>query len=122
MITTMIVDDETDVRALVRMVVEVANNGLTVSGEASDGPTALEQWRADPPVVVILDHRMPGMSGLEVAEQMLAENPEQKIILFSAFLDAETTAAATRLGVVRCLEKTEIARLPRALWDLAQSA
>ena len=118
-ITTLIVDDESDVRALVRMVVEMANNGLTVSGEAADGPEALQQWRTEQPVVVILDHRMPGMSGLEVAEQILAEDPTQKIILFSAFLDAETTAEAKRLGVVRCLEKTEIARLPGALWALA---
>ena len=37
MITTLIVDDESDVRALVRLTVELANNGLEVSGEAADG-------------------------------------------------------------------------------------
>jgi CheY-like chemotaxis protein len=122
MITMLIVDDESDVRALVRLVVEMANNGLEVSGEAADGPEALERWRADPPVVVILDNRMPGMSGLEVAKQMLAENPHQKIILFTAFLDRETTEEARRVGVVRCLEKTAIAQLPGTLWSLADSA
>jgi YesN/AraC family two-component response regulator len=122
MITTLIVDDESDVRALVRLTVEMANNGLEVTGEAADGAEALERWRAERPVVVILDHRMPGMSGLEVAELMLAENPDQKIILFSAFLDAETAAEAQRVGVVRCLEKTAIAQLPGTLWSLAESA
>ena len=121
LITTLIVDDESDVRALVRMVVEIANNGLTVSGEAANGPDALRQWRSEQPVIIILDHRMPGMSGLEVAEQILSEDPDQKIILFSAFLDEETTAEAKRLGVVSCLEKTEIARLPGALWALAEA-
>jgi DNA-binding NarL/FixJ family response regulator len=121
-ITALIVDDESDIRALVRMVVEAANNGLEVSGEASDGDEALQRWRADRPVVVILDNRMPGMSGLEVAERILSENPEQKIILFSAFLDEDTVEAAQRVGVRRCLDKTQIARLPGELWALAPSA
>jgi YesN/AraC family two-component response regulator len=119
MISTLIVDDEEDVRSLVRLVVEAANEGLVVSGEAADGDEALERWREDRPVAVILDQRMPGMSGLEVAEHMLAENPNQHIILFSAFLDRSTRDAARRLGVRLCLDKTQVARLPEELWALA---
>jgi DNA-binding NarL/FixJ family response regulator len=119
MISTLIVDDEEDVRSLVRLVVEAANEGLVVSGEAADGDEALQRWREDRPVAVILDQRMPGMSGLEVAEHMLAENPDQHIILFSAFLDRSTRDAARRLGVRLCLDKTQVARLPEELWALA---
>lgn len=122
MVTAMIVDDESDIRALVRMVVEAANHGLAVAGEAADGDEALRMWRADPPVVMILDNRMPGLTGLEVAEQILAENPEQQIILFSAFLDAETIERADRIGIRRCMEKTQIDQLPSELWALDQSA
>src|SRR4051794_28048489 len=104
------------------MVVEAANNGLEISGEAAVGVEALKEWRANPAVVVILDNRMPGMNGIEVAEQILAESPGQHIILFSAYLDPDTEAAARRVGVRRCLDKTQISRLPGELWALEASA
>jgi two-component system, chemotaxis family, chemotaxis protein CheY len=121
-ITALIVDDERDIRAMIRMVVEVANHGLSVAGEAADGDEALAMWRSDPPVVMILDNRMPGLTGLEVAEQILAEKPDQSIILFSAYLDDETVSRAERIGIHRCLDKTQIDQLPGELWALAPSA
>ena len=122
MIPTLIVDDEEDVRSLVRLVVEAANEGLYVSGEAADGEEAIEHWREHRPVAVILDQRMPGMSGLEVARHMLAEKPDQGIILFSAFLDRNTREAAQEIGVRVCLDKTQVSRLPEELWALAPPA
>jgi CheY-like chemotaxis protein len=122
MIPTLIVDDEEDVRSLVRMVVEAANEGLVVSGEAANGDEALERWRENRPAAVVLDQRMPGMSGLEVAERMLAENPDQYIVLFSAFLDRSTREAARQLGVRVCLDKTQVARLPEELWAFERPA
>jgi YesN/AraC family two-component response regulator len=121
MITALIVDDESDIRALIRMVVEAANHGLAVSGEAANGDEALQMWRSDQPVVVILDNRMPGLTGLEVAERILTEQPDQPIILFSAYLDEETVKQAKRIGVRRCLDKMQIDLLPGALWALAPS-
>ncbi|HWL37432.1 MAG TPA: response regulator [Frankiaceae bacterium] len=122
MTRALIVDDEEDMRFLVRTVIEAANNGLEVAGEAADGDAAIAYWRAERPEVVVLDHRMPGLSGLEVAERILAESPEQRIILFSAYLDPETTAEATRVGVDLCLAKSDYSRLPEALWRLAPPA
>ena len=122
MTRTLIVDDEEDMRFLVRTVIEAANNGLTVAGEAADGASAIERCRADRPEIVVLDYRMPGMTGLEAAEQILAECPGQRIILFSAYLDPETTAEAARVGIDLCLAKSDFNRLPEALWRLAPSA
>lgn len=122
MISTLIVDDESDVRAMVRLVVETANQGLAVSGEAADGLEALSAWRDQQPAIVVLDNKMPGMTGLEVARQILAEDPTQKIVLFSAYLDDATSTEALSLGVARCLNKTEIMKLPETLWALAPSA
>ncbi|HEX8003855.1 MAG TPA: response regulator transcription factor [Mycobacteriales bacterium] len=118
----LIVDDEEDMRFLVRAVIEAANHGLSVSGEAADGAEAIERWRAERPEVVVLDHRMPDMTGLEVAERILAEHPEQSIVLFSAYLDEDTMDAARRLGVDACLAKTDYGRLPETLWRLAPPA
>ena len=122
MTRALIVDDEEDMRFLVRSVIEAANHGLKVAGEAADGDEAIAAWRADRPEVVVLDHRMPGMSGLEVAEKILAESPDQRIILFSAYLDPETTAEAARVGVELCMAKSDYNRLPEALWRLAPPA
>ena len=115
----LIVDDNIDMRFLVRMTIESANHGLTVQGEAASGMEALASIEADRPGVVILDHRMPGLSGLETAERILRDDPDQAIVLFSAYLDDDTIDRARELGVRTCLAKTEVSRLPDALWQLA---
>ena len=122
MTRALIVDDEEDMRFLVRTVIEAANHGLQVAGEASDGTQAIERWRSERPEVVVLDQRMPGMTGIETAQAILAESPEQRIILFSAYLDPETTAEANRVGINLCLPKSDYTRLPEALWQLAPPA
>jgi len=116
---TLIVDDEEDIRLLVRAIIRRANEGLEVVGEAASGEEAVSVWREARPDVVLLDVRMPGISGLEAAEQILAEQPDQNIILFSAFLDADTVRRATEVGVRACLDKGEVHRIPEALWMCA---
>ena len=115
----LIVDDEEDMRALMRATIDVANEGLLVTGEAVDGEEAVAKWRRDRPEIVVLDQRMPGASGLEVAERILAEHPEQAIILFSAYLDPDILDRAARLGIRACMSKREISRVPEALWKYA---
>ncbi|MBV8295339.1 MAG: response regulator [Acidimicrobiia bacterium] len=113
----LIVDDEDDMRALVRATIEIANGGLTVAAEASDGETAVSMVREKRPEVVVLDHRMPGTSGLETAEQILAEHPDQAIVLFSSYLDHDVKLMAERLGVRVCLAKDDIRQLPEVIWS-----
>jgi YesN/AraC family two-component response regulator len=112
----LIVDDEEDMRALVRATIEVANEGLTVAAEAADGETAVSIVREQHPEVVVLDQRMPGVTGLETARRILDEHPEQAIVLFSAYLDGDVVRAAQRLGVRMCLAKDNIRQLPDVLW------
>ena len=115
----LIVDDEEDMRALLRSTIEIANEGLRVAGEAIDGEDAVARWRETRPQIVVLDQRMPGATGLEVAQRILAEHPEQTIILFSAYLDQEILDAAAELGIRACMSKREISRVPEALWKYA---
>jgi DNA-binding NarL/FixJ family response regulator len=118
----LIVDDDSDMRFLVRMTIEVANHGLAVAGEANSGTEAIAAVELDRPEVIVLDNRMPGMTGLETARHILTEHPEQSIILFSAYLDADTVAEAQALGIHACMDKTDVDRLPEALWQLAAGA
>ena len=119
---TLIVDDDDDMRSLLRAVIEAANDGLAVAGEARSGSEAVEQWRTHAPDVVIMDNRMPDRSGLDVAAEMLAERPDQSIILFSAFLDDDTISRAEELGIRACLSKERYDELPAALWHHGPAA
>lgn len=116
----LVVDDELDMRLLVRVVIESAHGDLEIAGEACDGDEALRFWRAQPvpPDVVVLDWRMPGLNGLDVAALMLAERPDQLIVLYSAYLDDRTRADAHQLGVARCLAKGDVAQLPDIVREL----
>jgi YesN/AraC family two-component response regulator len=117
----LIVDDEDDMRALVRATIEIANQGLRVFGEASDGDTAVNIVREERPEVVVVDHRMPGVTGLETARRILSEHPDQAIVLFSSYLDREVRREAERLGVRTCLAKDDIRQLPDVLWSTEAS-
>jgi CheY-like chemotaxis protein len=112
--TILIVDDDADMRYLARAVLE--GSGFEVAEEAADGSEALAKFaELDPPpvpTVVLLDNQMPGLSGLEVAARILNERPEQLIVLFSAYLDAEIIAEAKRLGVAECVSKGDAMELP----------
>lgn len=116
-VRTLIVDDDDDMRFLVRTIIEAANEGLSVAAEAEDATAGLDSWRTAQPDVVLLDQRMPGMTGLELAEQILNEAPDQAIILFSAYLDDTVVRRAHELGVRACLAKDAYQQIPEALWQ-----
>lgn len=111
-IPVLVVDDMDDMRALVRLVVRTANEGLVVAGEAANGSEAIELADTLDPAVIVLDELMPGLGGLETARQILARRPDQRIILFSAYLDDRIQDAARELGITTCLSKVDYESLP----------
>ena len=119
-----VVDDEPEMRMLARVFLE--RGGFNVVTEAEDGPQALERfYELNPPpvpAIVLLDNRMPGLTGLEVAEQMLAQHPDQMIVLFSAHLDEVVEAKARAIGIAACVSKMKASRLPEIIRTLLQQA
>jgi DNA-binding NarL/FixJ family response regulator len=115
---TLIVDDEIDVRLLVQLLIDRENHGLHVVGQAASGEQALQLRRDLDVDVVVLDHRMPGLTGLETATQMLAEAPDLPIILYSAFTDDRMLAEAREIGVRDCVAKDDGPRLIATLREL----
>ena len=118
--TVLVVDDEPDVRELARVFLEM--DGFDIVGEAVNGAEALARYdELDPPPdpnVVLLDNRMPVLTGLEAAEQILRRRPEQLVVLFSAHLSHDVQARARELGVAACISKAETANLPSILREL----
>ena len=117
-----VVDDEPEMRLLARVFLE--RGGFKVVDEAADGPQALERFNDlnPPPIpaVVLLDNRMPGLTGLEVAEQMLSQHPTQVIVLFSAHLDDAVREKARSIGIAACASKMQASRLPEIIRSLLQ--
>ena len=110
-----IVDDQADVRLLVRMIIEAANNGLFVSGEAASGQEAMDRLDETDPAVIVVDEMMPGLSGIETAVLILRRRPGQRIILCSAHLDDELIERADAAGIRVCLTKDQAREIPGAI-------
>ena len=117
---TLIVDDDGDVRLLLQLLIDQEKPELRVVGQASSGREALTMRRGLDVDVVVLDHRMPGLSGLETATAMLAEEPTLPIVLYSAFADPQMVAEARDIGVRECVEKGDSARLIAVLRELTR--
>src|SRR3546814_5707861 len=115
---TLVVDDEADVRLLVQLMIDQENRGLRVAGEAASGDEALQVRRRLDVDVVVLDHRMPGLTGLETATAMLAEAPDPPIVLYSAFTDERMAAEARSIGIRECVAKGHAPRLISVLREL----
>ena len=115
--TVLVADDEAEMRELVRLYLEL--DGFHVVDEAADGEQAMARFLAlDPPpvpTVVVLDNRMPRLTGIEAAERILETHPGQVVVLFSAFLDEALVLRAQQAGVALCVSKLEAADLPRML-------
>jgi CheY-like chemotaxis protein len=68
--TILIADDEEGIRALIATTLEAPDCQLL---EAADGATALEKAHRELPDLIIMDWRMPHLSGPEVAERLRAD-------------------------------------------------
>jgi len=87
----LVVDDDDDVRSLVVLALG-AMAGHAVVGEAADGEHALKLVREHQPDLLLLDIRMPGMDGLQVAKQLADEKLPPAIIFTTAFAEHALSA------------------------------
>ncbi len=80
---------------------------IEVTALANDGEEALRLIQtAEPPDVLLLDLRMPGLSGVEVARRVSQENPSVAIVIMGATEDGRSTAQAVRAGANALVAKT----------------
>jgi len=109
----LVVDDEDSVRnALTRF---LTARGYTV-GDAANGEEALAALQADDYSLMLLDVRMPGMSGIELVPEALHEEPDLAILMLSAVGDATTAASCMQRGAYDYLTKPiELSDLSKAI-------
>ncbi|HEY3506336.1 MAG TPA: response regulator transcription factor [Actinocatenispora sp.] len=95
-IRVLIVDDQTLLRDSFRVLVDTAP-GLAVVGEAGTGRAAVELTRSLRPDLVLMDVRMPEMTGIEAAERICAET-DVRVLMLTTFDHDEYVYAALRAG------------------------
>jgi two-component system chemotaxis response regulator CheY len=103
MTSVLIVDDELFIVELYRDILQL--RGYKVVGTAFDGEEALKKYGsvAEKPDVIIMDHRMPIMNGVEATKEIMKMNPKQKVIFVSA--DVLVEKEAMEAGAVDFLPK-----------------
>jgi len=92
MTSVLIVDDELFIVELYRDILQL--RGYRVVGTAFDGEEALRKYSqsSEKPDVVIMDHRMPVMNGVEATREIVKMNPTAKVIFVSADVFVEKEA------------------------------
>ncbi|GHB21635.1 DNA-binding response regulator [Streptomyces xanthochromogenes] len=106
MIRVLVVDDQFLIRAGLVGLLRAAP-GFEVVGEAGDGAEAVHQAAATRPDVILMDVRMPGMTGIEATGRILAEAPEPapRILILTTFDLDEYVYDALRAGAAGFLLK-----------------
>lgn len=109
------VDDQALFRGVARDVID-ATAGFESVGEAENGQAGLEAVERLAPDLVLLDVRMPGLSGIEVAQRIVTTHPEVVVVLISIEerIDIPSAAQLERVPLVR---KQDFGpKLLRRLW------
>jgi len=93
----LIVDDHEVVRLGLRSLLE-RHPEFEVVAEAGNGREAIEKVEAYHPDVVVLDIRLPGMSGVETCQQITDQYEDVKVIMLTSYAEDEMLFAAIRAG------------------------
>jgi CheY-like chemotaxis protein len=102
----LLVDDHAEFRAYARGLITSA--GLLVIAEAADGSAALRAAHLHHPEIVVLDIRLPDMSGLDVARRVKAGPNPPVVILISSGDRREYEQAAREAGARGFIAKADL--------------
>ncbi len=118
-INLVLADDHAVVRSGTRELLEQQPD-LKIIGEAANGEEAVQLAKEMQPDVIIMDVRMPKLTGIEATRQIKAECPEVKVLVLTAHDDDEYVFALLQAGANGYLLKTaEIEELVRAIRTVA---
>jgi len=114
--TVFVIDDDEDVRASIQRLLKTVGLHSEVFASAQD---LLQRKMPEGPSCLILDIRLPGMSGLEVQRKLVAAGISIPIIFITAHADVDMAVRAMKLGAVEFLTKPF---RPQELVDAVQQA
>lgn len=116
----LIADDHPLVRSGMRALLQTEED-LEVVGEAATGEEAVTQAATLQPDVIVMDLRMPGISGIEATRRILQMNPHIRILVVTLLAEDDTLFAALRAGahgyVLKEASEVEVLRAIRAVGE-----
>jgi DNA-binding response OmpR family regulator len=104
--SVLLVEDDPDVRSMLRLLLEDENYRVL---EAGDAERALERLDAERPDLLLVDLKLPGMSGLDLLRTVRTANPVP-IIVVTAQVDTIDVVAALELGADDYITKPFVPR------------
>ncbi|MGI9659675.1 MAG: response regulator [Gaiellaceae bacterium] len=107
--------------AMVEAVCDVLNDhGVAVVGRAADGDEALAKIEARRPDTALVDLRMPGLSGIELATNVKSVSPDTRVIVYSAYGEGAVLTEALDAGASGfVLKEAPLTDLLRAIETVA---
>ena len=104
--TVLLVEDNEPFRKTLELLFGLRAD-VEVVGSLSDGSRAVEACRALAPDVLVLDYRLPGLDGTEVARAVRASCPEVAIVCLTGAASEEEIRELRTVGVVETVTKDE---------------
>ena len=115
-IILLVVDDEQGMRqginrALRKYTIEVPDSDETAefslenAGSAEEALEILEKSEDNPPHIILLDNKLPGMSGVDLLDTISKRNIDSLVIMISAYASIETAVRATKSGAFDFIPK-----------------
>lgn len=95
----MIIDDEPIVRSGLKQLLPWAELGFDICAEGTDGKDGLNKVMEYQPDLVLVDVKMPGMTGIELIRESKKQGFEGKFIILTGYSDFEFAKTAVSLGV-----------------------
>jgi two-component system chemotaxis response regulator CheY len=99
----LIVDDAVVMRMMIKGI--LSKNGYEVVGEAQNGVEAVEKYKALNPDLVTMDMVMPEMDGIAAVKQIVASDPEAKIIMCTSMGQQALVVEAIQAGAKSFITK-----------------
>jgi len=102
----LLADDNPKILQLLRRLIE-SHAGWQVCGDACDGRQAVAKAAELKPDLMVVDFVMPGLNGLQVAEEIMREQPSLPIIMHTIHDFPEMIAEAKKIGIRALVSKTD---------------
>lgn len=121
MYKVMVIDDEEIVRMGIRDLIDWEKEGFYICGEGRDGRDGLEKLLRMEPDVVLVDIKMPGLSGLELIREAREQNFKGDFVILTGFSEFEFAKTAISLGVkeylLKPIDEDELVNIMHKLYE-----
>ncbi len=98
----LVVDDEENIRKLLQQTLEGAGYDVVTAANGQEALDKVSQLQIE---AVLLDIKMPGMSGMEVLQQITTNWPDVCVVMATAVGDAQTAVETIKLGAYDYITK-----------------